>query len=233
MMPTRYTKPVQAALSSVSGGIATKTGATLTTRTIFTFSRGMLGKPGRLRLPNEALRRPSKPLAPRVPSGYESTGIGVVQFPSVDAGCQMNTPDLQALIELARKHAQNAQFNAGIVVSLNTVMVAMLPGFERDAFDNLLAHLEKTTTLMNQCADQLSQTAPTLPGAGGGDAEYLRWRLTEIMPLFEEARDALPAITESARSLRGIRADLAARMDAAGTRTRAEFDAAMTPQQGG
>jgi hypothetical protein len=47
--------------------------------------------------------------------------------------------------------------------------------------------------------------------------EYLLAKLTMIMPLFEEARDALPAITETQCRLHGISKTLADRMDAAGT----------------
>jgi len=44
-----------------------------------------------------------------------------------------------------------------------------------------------------------------------------RERLEALMPLFEEARDALPAITEISARLRGVRLDLADRMDAVGS----------------
>ncbi|MGA0608880.1 hypothetical protein [Caldimonas sp. KR1-144] len=48
--------------------------------------------------------------------------------------------------------------------------------------------------------------------------EALEARLAEIMPLFVEARDALPAISEAARKLHGISPTLAERMDAVGTK---------------
>lgn len=44
----------------------------------------------------------------------------------------------------------------------------------------------------------------------------LEERLDAMMPLFEEARDALPAITLGSAKLRGIRLDLADRMDDVG-----------------
>ena len=53
------------------------------------------------------------------------------------------------------------------------------------------------------------------------DADYLRWRLDEILPLFEEARDALPAINMASARLHGVDLTLGDRMDSAGTRTRA------------
>jgi hypothetical protein len=46
---------------------------------------------------------------------------------------------------------------------------------------------------------------------------YLMHKLGMIIPLFQEARDALPTITEIQRIRAGIPADLADRMDAAGT----------------
>lgn len=46
---------------------------------------------------------------------------------------------------------------------------------------------------------------------------YLFAKLAMVMPLFQEARDALPAISENARILNHIRKDLADRMDIAGT----------------
>ena len=44
----------------------------------------------------------------------------------------------------------------------------------------------------------------------------LEERLDAMMPLFEEARDALPAISLGTAKLRGIRLDLADRMDDVG-----------------
>jgi hypothetical protein len=58
------------------------------------------------------------------------------------------------------------------------------------------------------------------------DAGYYKWRLDEIIPLFEEARDALPAISKVSRRLHGIDPLLADRMDKAGCRTREEYLAA-------
>lgn len=46
---------------------------------------------------------------------------------------------------------------------------------------------------------------------------YLLAKVAIVMPLFEEARDALTAITEAQRRLHGISATLADRMDVAGT----------------
>ena len=64
--------------------------------------------------------------------------------------------------------------------------------------------------------------------AAVADAGCLRWRLQAIIPLFEEARDALPAITLASAKLHRVDLSLGARMDKAGTATRADFDAART-----
>ena len=50
------------------------------------------------------------------------------------------------------------------------------------------------------------------------DADYYKWRLEEIIPLFQEARDALTAITVVQMKLHNISPSLADRMDVAGTR---------------
>jgi len=63
------------------------------------------------------------------------------------------------------------------------------------------------------------------------DASYYEWRLKEVVPLFEEARDALPAIMLSSAKLHSVRLDLGDRMDKAGTRTRVDF-AALSRESG-
>ena len=50
------------------------------------------------------------------------------------------------------------------------------------------------------------------------DADYYKRRLEEIIPLFQEARDALTAITVVQMKLHNISPSLADRMDVAGTR---------------
>jgi DNA-binding ferritin-like protein len=52
------------------------------------------------------------------------------------------------------------------------------------------------------------------------DADYYKCRLTEIMPLFQDARDAITAIPRHSAKLHRIDLNLADKMDAAGTRTR-------------
>lgn len=59
------------------------------------------------------------------------------------------------------------------------------------------------------------------------DMSYYKWRLQTILPLFEEARDALTAIPLVSAKLCGLDLSLADRMGSAGTATRADFDAAM------
>lgn len=60
------------------------------------------------------------------------------------------------------------------------------------------------------------------------DAAYLKWRINAIIPLFQEARDALCAIPLASAKLRGLDLTLGDRMDKAGTATRADFDVAMS-----
>lgn len=47
--------------------------------------------------------------------------------------------------------------------------------------------------------------------------EYLLQKLQMVMPLFQEARDALPALSILQVQMRGIKLDLADRMDEVGT----------------
>jgi hypothetical protein len=61
------------------------------------------------------------------------------------------------------------------------------------------------------------------------DAGYYRWRLQEIIPLFEEARDALTALTVAQCKLRNIDLTLGDRMDRAGTRTRSDYERDAAP----
>lgn len=62
-----------------------------------------------------------------------------------------------------------------------------------------------------QCGGCTSSAAQELPPA------YMLAKLQMVVPLFQEARDALTAITEAQRKARGISPTLADRMDAAGT----------------
>ena len=48
------------------------------------------------------------------------------------------------------------------------------------------------------------------------ERDALKRRLAAMMPLFQEARDALPCITLAQAKLRGLRLDLADRMDDVG-----------------
>ena len=72
-------------------------------------------------------------------------------------------------------------------------------------------------------ADQMREAV-----AAERERDYLRWRMHEIIPLFEEARDALCAISLVAATAYRVDLSLGSRMDAAGTRTREEFDAMLT-----
>lgn len=58
--------------------------------------------------------------------------------------------------------------------------------------------------------------------------EYLLAKLAMVIPLFQEARDALPAITVASAKLHGVRLDLGDRMDIAGTYSLDDWLAAPT-----
>ena len=47
--------------------------------------------------------------------------------------------------------------------------------------------------------------------------EFYKWKLNKVMPLFQEARDALCALTVTQVRLHNISPSLADRMDSAGT----------------
>lgn len=53
---------------------------------------------------------------------------------------------------------------------------------------------------------------------------YLTWKLEKVMPLFEQARDALPAISMTTARLHRIDLQLANRMDEAGTACYADWE---------
>jgi hypothetical protein len=80
---------------------------------------------------------------------------------------------------------------------------------------------ETELDLSDRAADALSALL--------AEREYYRWRLGAIVPLFEEARDALCALSVAQCKLRNIDLGLAERMDRAGTATRADFDALAAP----
>lgn len=83
-----------------------------------------------------------------------------------------------------------------------------------------------TASLRAVAADALAQQAGQDPAVPHGKEQqektelpprYMLAKLQMVMPLFQEARDALTALTEQRRKLRGISPTLADRMDEAGT----------------
>jgi hypothetical protein len=71
----------------------------------------------------------------------------------------------------------------------------------------------------------LGASKPTGAPAEALPHAYLLAKLAMVMPLFQECRDALPAITETRRTLHGISKTLADRMDVAGTFSLADWEA--------
>ena len=84
------------------------------------------------------------------------------------------------------------------------------------------------TKLPLYTADQMRDAVAAEREDSERERDYLLWRMREIIPLFEEARDALCAISLVAATAYRVDLSLGARMDAAGTRTREEFDAMHT-----
>ena len=84
------------------------------------------------------------------------------------------------------------------------------------------AQLDAVVVASSEAVNALQQRIKELKD----DKAYLTQRLDEIIPLFEEARDALPAISLTSAKQNHVDLSLADRMDVAGTRTREEFDAA-------
>lgn len=117
--------------------------------------------------------------------------------------------------QLELTHASNTcagqQHRAESAEAENAMLRAQVAGYRADIERELKAHEVTIGTVY----------------ALRKDAEYYKWRLTAIIPLFQEARDALTAIPFASAKLRGLDLTLADRMDAAGTATRADFDAAM------
>ena len=69
--------------------------------------------------------------------------------------------------------------------------------------------------------------------AAEADAAKLKRRMAALIPLFQEARDAITAIPLAAAKLRGLRLDLADRMDEVGELARWEAIDAMRSGNGG
>jgi len=71
---------------------------------------------------------------------------------------------------------------------------------------------ERQAAYWIEWAQTEAESAPAVP------PQAYEQRLAEVMPLFQEARDALPAISTSAAKLHGVSLTLAERMDAVGTK---------------
>lgn len=90
----------------------------------------------------------------------------------------------------------------------------------RDEYLNECANHEQSRQERDQLKQQLAE------------AKSHERRLRAMMPLFEEARDALPAVSQVSARLRNIRLDLADRMDAVGNPEKwAVIDSTMTAER--
>jgi hypothetical protein len=70
---------------------------------------------------------------------------------------------------------------------------------------------------LERAAQQVQQDPPAAPAQELRPPAYMHAKLQLMIPLFQEARDAICAITETQRKAHGISPTLAERMDAAGT----------------
>lgn len=75
----------------------------------------------------------------------------------------------------------------------------------------IIARLRDEVASLKAAPAPAQAVPPTMPPA------YMLAKLQMVMPLFQESRDALTAITEQQRKLHGISPTLAERMDEAGT----------------
>ena len=108
----------------------------------------------------------------------------------------------------------------------------------REAAQAALEHWDKVsgifrmTTETNRLRAALAQPETAEPQEGSKPHAYLMEKLAMVMPLFQEARDALTAITEQQRIARGISPTLADRMDAAGTYSVDDWRDVQPPTEG-
>lgn len=94
----------------------------------------------------------------------------------------------------------------------------------RDIVDRLRDSQPAGTTggyLLNDAVDEITALRARIAEQEAASQErphaYMLAKLAMVIPLFEEARDALTAITEQQRVTHGISASLVDRMDVAGT----------------
>ncbi len=79
-----------------------------------------------------------------------------------------------------------------------------------------------------QAEQEATPPAQTVQDSEQLPPQYMLAKLQMVMPLFQEARDALTAITEAQRKLHGISSTLADRMDEAGTFSLDDWNASRT-----
>lgn len=101
---------------------------------------------------------------------------------------------------------------------------------QRDIIDNLrrrIVHQRREIALLRGHRKGAAPAAPELLPAA-----YLTAKLIMVMPVMQEARDALTALTVAQRQMYGIAPDLAARMDRAGTFSLDDWKAEQPGEQG-
>lgn len=93
--------------------------------------------------------------------------------------------------------------------------------------DNAKADARRLVACWNACEGIAPDDLEAMPAA------YMLAKLQMVIPLFQEARDALTALTEAQRKLHGISPSLADRMDEAGTFSVDDWRAAIARVKGG
>ena len=141
-----------------------------------------------------------------------------MQSASVDVGWEMTTPDLQALIELLSGCRNLLNTLRTVSGSKGSTVYSCI-----ESRGGSLVNVESTIKELDDAiANHSTLTAPTLPGAGGGnalDARRYRWLRANAY--------------EGRMESRGPNPDFALNCDEPESEWDAAIDAAMTPQQGG
>jgi hypothetical protein len=121
-----------------------------------------------------------------------------------------------------RGHLENRDFDYFGNLADGTYLLYVVPPRADPAEgwpDDLVTYSERTAYLRGrQDAAPLAQRDAQRDAEQAGlPPKYMLAKLQMVMPLFQEARDALTALTETQRVTRGISKTLADRMDEAGT----------------
>lgn len=129
----------------------------------------------------------------------------------VDADLPKDAPESDHfIVENAMQHGFEMVNDNGDVLAVN----------ERKLVEFVKLYRDHPIVTVETSAPARAVEPLTLP------PEYMLAKLQMVIPLFQEARDALTAITEAQRKLHGLSPTLADRMDEAGTFSLDDWNAA-------